>query len=104
MRAAIRLDCAALPPGELIASATAFGLPRRNAASISGASPASVSAGAPKRGPRADDALEPQHRDAVAPAEEIERVLHRPDVGEPPAPGKAAPASGLRPGLPRGRS
>ena len=51
MRAAIRLDCAALPPGELIASATAFGLPRRNAASISGASPASVSAGAPKRGP-----------------------------------------------------
>ena len=51
MRAAIRLDCAGLPPGELIASATAFGLPRRNAASISGARPASVSAGAPKRTP-----------------------------------------------------
>ena len=51
MRAAIRLDCAGEPPGELIASATAFGRPRRNAASTSGASPESVSAGPPKRAP-----------------------------------------------------
>ena len=51
IRAAIRLDCAGLPPGELMASATAFGLPRRKAASTSGASRASVSAGAPNRLP-----------------------------------------------------
>ena len=73
MRAAIRLDCAGLPPGELIASATAFGRPRRNAASISGARPASVSAGAPKPRAGADHALEPEHGHLVAPPEEVER-------------------------------
>ena len=51
MRAAIRLDCAGLPPGELMVTATAVGRPRRNAASISGARAASVRAAAPKRGP-----------------------------------------------------
>ncbi|MCZ7677100.1 MAG: hypothetical protein M5U35_16265 [Roseovarius sp.] len=42
MRAAISDDCTGEPPGELIASATAAGLPRLNAFSITGASASSL--------------------------------------------------------------
>lgn len=41
MRAPINADCTADPPGELITSAMAAGLPRANARSIKGASAAS---------------------------------------------------------------
>ena len=45
MRAAIRLDCTGEPPGELMISATAAGLPRAKARSICGAKAASFSVG-----------------------------------------------------------
>ena len=91
MRAAIRLDCAALPPGELIASATAFGLPAAERRLDQRRQPGVGQRRRAEARPGADHAFQPQHRDPVAPAEEIERILHRPDVGEPPAPGKAGP-------------
>ena len=81
MRAAIRLDCAGLPPGELMVTATAVGRPRRNAASISGASRGVGQGGGAEAGAGADHALEPEHGYAVAPPEEIERELHRSDLG-----------------------
>src|SRR6056297_2807931 len=43
MRAAISEDCAGLPPGELMASATAAGLPLRKARSTAGATALSLS-------------------------------------------------------------
>ena len=47
-----------------------------------------------RRGPEparaADHALEPQHHDPVAAAEQLERILHRPDVGQRLSGDKAA--------------
>ena len=78
-----------LPPGELIASATAFGRPRRNAASTSGASAASVSAGAAEARPGADHAFEAQHGHAVAAPQEEPRDFPSPRCRPPPRPPQA---------------
>ena len=81
MRAAIRLDCAGLPPGELMvtahrlrAAAAERRLDQRRQAGVGQGGGAEAGAGA-------DHALEPEHGHPVAPPEEIERELHRSDLG-----------------------